>query len=343
MTASHRRVAWITVCLFLAALLGVPGLFRLRECARQRHAVSLLQIHLGSYPNLSVEYGEEGKAIRAAEWVADQLYEFTGWETGRNIVGQFRPVSGLDIRRSTLASDDWQAILACRDIKKLYLMHTNVSDAQIATLSQLSSLETLLLDEAKVGTGCRNLRSLTRLKGLVVSETNISDDDLLAIGGLPALEYLGLSRTSLTDKCAPFFGHCPRLTTLPVNDTHVGDRVVAELTKCSALESLNLTRTQVTDAAAGDLLAITSLSELTVKFSRISDVGISRLAEKRNLRQLVVDASQVTPRSIAALKRQGTLRTLFVEGSNAEELEEKTTLLKRELNKTLVDSILISP
>ena len=80
------------------------------------------------------------------------------------------------------------------------LFGRKVTDASLAHLSGLTSLESLHLSRTQItDAGLAHLTGLTALEHLDLSYNEVADAGLVHLAGLTALEYLNLSRTQVTD------------------------------------------------------------------------------------------------------------------------------------------------
>ncbi len=97
------------------------------------------------------------------------------------------------------------------------------------------------------------LRDVRRVKHLVrldaSGSTAVTDEGVLALGGLASLRHLNLAGTAVTDRALEVLRTLPSLETLSLWGTRVTDAGMAALRDCGALRSVDLARTAVGDAA----------------------------------------------------------------------------------------------
>jgi len=114
---------------------------------------------------------------------------------------------------------------AASDIVVVELNGPNVTDATLACLEGLPTLETLVLDGRQItDDSLKQLAGITGLRRLVLRDTSVTDDGLLHLKGLRGLKLLSLCGSEITDAG------------------------LVQLKDLAALESLDLSRTAVTDA-----------------------------------------------------------------------------------------------
>ena len=88
-----------------------------------------------------------------------------------------------------------------KNLERLSLFETEVTDAGLHELRGLTQLDTLTLSGTNISSaGLLNLASLKKLKRLYLDDTSINDEGLTHLKGLENLAYLDLSGTSVTVK-----------------------------------------------------------------------------------------------------------------------------------------------
>ena len=135
------------------------------------------------------------------------------------------------------------------------LSATQVSDAELAHLKALASLQILHLFNTQIGdTGLIHLQGMTDLRELGLGRTRITDEGLVHLKGLTALQTLD-------------FSWCSRIT-------GAGLEHLKELT---SLKELSLYKTKVTDAGLVYLKGMTKLENLALPDLGTSDAGVAEL------------------------------------------------------------------
>jgi hypothetical protein len=134
-----------------------------------------------------------------------------------------------------------------------------------------SSLSSVTLDAVDVtDAALANLRCLTKLKNLDVTNTEIGD------AGVPYLQAL------------------PHLVSLNLWGTKVTDEGLARLEGMVQLRELGIGLTEVTDAGLEHLKGLSRLEELDLSKTAITDAGFQRLKDLRQLRELRLTDTKVT-------------------------------------------------
>jgi hypothetical protein len=86
------------------------------------------------------------------------------------------------------------------EVTAVYLAGSQATDATLAHLKLLASVEFLTLDNTHVtDAGMHHLRGLTKLKELTLVNTKITDAGLALLMGLRDLEHLALKNTAVTE------------------------------------------------------------------------------------------------------------------------------------------------
>ena len=199
--------------------------------------------------------------------------------------------------------DDVILVLASQNAK--------ITDAVVAHLSALPSLESLYLDRTQVSNaGLEHLASLTSLEKLALGGTQVTDAGLAHLSGLTSLEYLQFSGTQVTDAGLAHLSALTSLRSLDLSRTQVTDAGLAHLSGLTSLKYLQLGGTQVTDAGLKHLASLTSLEWLELGGTQVTDVGLEHLSTLPLLKELKLEGTQVTDAAVTALRKR--LPTLSV-------------------------------
>ena len=132
------------------------------------------------------------------------------------------------------------------------LKSRGVFDEGVRQLAGMASLEEVgFWGTRTIGTGFADLRGLTKLHTLRLSDEEITDDGAAAIAQLPGLRKLFLSKTKITDRGMRELAKIAGLEQLDVTGTAITDLGVRELINCEHLEHVALFHTKVTDISDG--------------------------------------------------------------------------------------------
>ena len=152
-----------------------------------------------------------------------------------------------------------------------------VTDAELVQLSNLSSLERLLLNDVKItDDGLLSLKVLTNMKVVVLNDTEITDAGLGHLTVLTELQSLSLYGTNITDAGLVHVSGMSKLEELGLGATAVTDTGLVHLKGLSKLKFLWLSP-QITDAGLEHVRGMTNLQTLLMSSTTISDNGLAQL------------------------------------------------------------------
>lgn len=134
-----------------------------------------------------------------------------------------------------------------RDLTKLNLEGSGISDDELRHISGLSRLEELSLSSTRItDDGLNHLNNLPRLKELHLDSTNVTDDGLHYLRDLSNIEVLSLHSTDITDDGLKCLKNQDKLRGLYLSATAISDGGLEHLHGHGALETLTLVQTQAT-------------------------------------------------------------------------------------------------
>ncbi len=177
------------------------------------------------------------------------------------------------------------------NLKALYVKGTGITNAGLAQLAGLTSLEELELGG---------------------SQMKMNDQGLAHLKNLPNLKYLDLQSNTFTDAGMVYLKDVRSLhgIVVPSKWSIVGDQGLAHLASLPNLERLLIGGSPITDAGMEQIGKMASLRALSISSADISDAGASQLNRLPHLEEL-----RLPPLSAAAmvelLKRHQRLRQLI--------------------------------
>jgi Leucine-rich repeat (LRR) protein len=149
-------------------------------------------------------------------------------------------------------------------------------DEDLCNLRGLTRLKVLDLTEKTVSSSAIvSLNGLTELEELYLLYTPLKDADFRWLK-LPQLKSFGLSGSDISDRGLEFLRGMTNLERL---DLHVGltDDGLVNLSGTKNLRCLDLSGSKITDAGFGRLKSLTKLEMLDVSNTNVSDAGIKQL------------------------------------------------------------------
>lgn len=157
--------------------------------------------------------------------------ELAGGNLTDKALAHVRPLeslTSLTIDRARLTDDGLEQLSALRQLTKLKLTHAPITDAALKHLSRLDELESLDLSATEVtGSGLGQLRT-TRLRTLVLDETNVTDKTIAAVARLTSLETLSLKGTAIGNHGLLRLRNVKSLKTIDVSQTAVNNEAIQQ-------------------------------------------------------------------------------------------------------------------
>lgn len=127
-----------------------------------------------------------------------------------------------------------------------------------------------------------------------LSDSRITDRDMVHLKCLTRLQMLLLARTPISDAGLPNLQGLTDLRLLSLDGTQVTDAGLSHLQGLINLQLLSLDGTQVTDAGLANLSGLQNLTTLCLRETKITDAGLTHLKSMTQLEQLLLSSSQVT-------------------------------------------------
>ena len=121
--------------------------------------------------------------------------------------------------------------------------------------------------------------SFGKLSSVSFTGTEVTDADLVRLGGLTNLVTLDLDNTQVTDTGLVHLAGMTKLKTLLLGNTAVTDASLMHLANLRKLEGLSLYHTQVTDAGLVHLASLNRLTYLDLHNTHVTDAGVAELQE----------------------------------------------------------------
>ena len=160
------------------------------------------------------------------------------------------------------------------------LQNTRLTDAKLAHLRGLTSLQSLALDNTQnTDAGLAHLQGRTGLQYLALGRSQVTDAGLAHLQGLTGLRDLSLGGTQVTDAGLVYLQGLTSLQQLTLANTQVTDAGLAHVRGLTGLQGLRLDNTQVTDAGLAHLQHLTGLRWLDLTNTQVTDSGVAKLRQ----------------------------------------------------------------
>lgn len=141
--------------------------------------------------------------------------------------------------------------------KEIYVRQQPVSDADLAPLAELATLETLLLEK-----------------------TTLTDASALRIAKLPQLTRLAIGSSRWTNQAIASLTQS-KVNNLRLGDAPLDDEGLAHLSKLTGLRFLILRDLPITDRALAPIGELPQLESLYISGTKITEAGLAELQKKR--------------------------------------------------------------
>lgn len=200
-----------------------------------------------------------------------------------------------------------------KNVIRVYLSRTQVTDAEVKELAALKNLNTLHLGDTRVtDAGVKELGALKNLTELNLNRTKVTDAGVKELAGLQSLTLLYLDDTQVTDAGLKELAKLKNLTKLLLNKTYRSKPRERDFRQTGRNDprnpnSLQPGHAQVTDAGLKELAELKNLTSLQLGGTQVSDAGLKELAGLKNLSTLHLNDTQVTD---AGVKELVALRNL---------------------------------
>jgi formylglycine-generating enzyme required for sulfatase activity len=189
----------------------------------------------------------------------------------------------------------------------------------------------------------------------------VSDSDMAALGGLPALRVLFLNGTrltdlgiaqlsrltgletinlsgmpQLTDQTLAALGNVTSLKSLVVHDAKVTDAGLVMLKNLTNLWHLSLAGTQVNGAGFDQLTGLQEITDVNVANTPFNDQGMARLRQYRSLRFLDIGRTQVSDAGMTVAKELMELTNLHMARSATSDVTLGYLVAHKKLQRVVV-------
>lgn len=254
-------VVLTVACIWLA--------YQVEGARRQRRAVETIRAH-GGWVRYRYEMKEDDYDPKGASWAPSALRRLLGEEFSDHFFHSvvyvsfvYSDDSGTRLDNGNLRPAPLECLGDLPSVKMVLLKETQTNDENLKHLSRCRRLEWLYIWDAAEVTdeGVAHLRSLTHLKAIHLSDSQISDKSLEMFAELPRLESLSLQYNRFSDAGVGRLQKLRHLRTLWV---------------CGKSERPN----DISDASLGFLLDLPNFEELGVQNTKVTKAFSDRLRAK---------------------------------------------------------------
>ncbi len=198
-----------------------------------------------------------------------------------------------------------------RPIVEVRLVTTRVADDQLGDLRGLSSLRTLDLTQTRISdAGLARLRGHEGLRSLLAYDTRVTDRGLEHIATMSGLEKLLVGSCDVSGPGLSHLASLKHLKALSLIELDLTDSGLAALANLARLEELDLVGLKITDAGLAHVRGLSRLRRLALDGNEITDAGLAHLVGLIDLEELSLKGTRVTDAGLIALTSLPHLRRL---------------------------------
>jgi Leucine-rich repeat (LRR) protein len=240
-------------------------------------------------------------ALVCAAWaMADTGWiEHAGGTIARDAGGQ---AVGVDLRASWTTDSDMPVLAQMKELERLDLSLTRISDRGLRALKGAPAIEELDLSFAEQITdeGAATVKGWKHLRRLNLRGTKITDATLEFLSGVPSLEWLDIGWAQVTDTGLGHLATLTNLRHLAMGGNKLTDTSLQFLRQTPQIEFLDLGGTQRTDSGLWSL--------------QLSDEGMQSIAAVAELRELRLEGTAVDGRGLGMFASLPKLERLSLQG-----------------------------
>jgi len=196
------------------------------------------------------------------------------------------------------------AIKGWKQLKRLDVRGTRISDGTLAIVSQLTGLEALDVAHTEVtDVGLENLITLVNLRELAVGRGRLSNNGLVVLRMLPTLTLLDLSGARPTSPDAPRGGG---------GGLGIPEETLKAMTELKDLRTLYLGFSSIAPDQLRTLAVLEKVEKLGLQgCERVNDTAVAELAKWKGLKYVDLQETPVTEKGLAELRKaRPTLKIL---------------------------------
>lgn len=150
---------------------------------------------------------------------------------------------------------------------------------------------------------CGQIKKLSHLENVRLSDSSISDIGLANLDGLAHLRQLELVRLKVTARCVESLKKLADLQILNLEGSHLSQVALANLRKLSQLSELQMDRVLLFDDGLASVRQLKQLTALSLQDTQLTDASLVKLQVMTQLRSLDLTANRVSDAGVADLQR----------------------------------------
>jgi hypothetical protein len=228
---------------------------------------------------------------------------------------QLDQLEHLELNSAKLTDADLASISQMRALKTLKLTSSNITSGAIGQLAALPRLQRLeLCGIRKTASPAIPAGRFASLERLVIEQTQIDDELILSLGELPRLQEVTLTSARISDRGLKHLLGGGNVTTILVNDAGETDVDNAAAFRCPGPAVVHLADLAISDEGLNSL-AGSAPSALVLDRTQITDEGLRVVGQLKGLRYLSLRQTSVNGTGAKHLAAVSSLEQLDMRGA----------------------------
>lgn len=179
--------------------------------------------------------------------------------------------------------------------------NANVADDVIESILSFPEVEELQLSGCILPDGASRVLTLSRMRQLDLTESNIHDEFFNDISN-PDLEFLAVRGTSVSDVGLEHISSLSKLKVLCIDGTRISASGIGVLGKCRSLEVLDVSDTGMTDDSMKVFAELPKLTSIFLSGTKITDTGLRTVVMSRSIKSITVTNTLVSKAAVEEIK-----------------------------------------
>lgn len=208
------------------------------------------------------------------------------------------------LQGTTLTDAELAHLQGMHSLDSITLNSAEVTDNGLERIGRLVQLKALCVTSPKVGDpGLEHLRGLSKLEHLILQSPQITDAGLRHLSGLSDLQYLYLEDCAVTGRGCEYLTGLKNLQDLTITYARIQGVGLGYLKDLSQLKSLDLEGNPLDDAGMVYLRGLVQLQVLNLTGTQVSDTGMEHLTQLNQLARLYLRDTAVTEDGVKMLRK----------------------------------------
>lgn len=300
---SHFRIPSLQ---FIGKLCPVLHELELRGATIERGKMSFGDASESEENEEAAEQGRPFSDLASLRFLRRLDVSYLANEVNFSGIGWCTSIHSLNLASCNITNDDLAYLSDLANLEELFLSYTHISSLQMltnyATLRMIQLAGSCITSE-----GLKGIENFTGLRNLDLTNTPVQD--VGSVGRCWSLVILNLSRTKITNEGIQELRRLIYLEHLTLTDTAISS-IAPLVAGAHALKRLSLRSTCVDDAGIEGIERLTALEDLSLAHTQVTDVAA--LAELTGLRRLDLFGAPVTGAGIQRLGEAPALQQLNI-------------------------------